>query len=307
MRRIVIALGFLAVASAAGAETLRVENFFPARSDALVMLREIQVDTLGGDVGPAMTLQVEDRLRAVDQGQGPWFRIIPASLRSETSDAVLRGMADMDFRRSEVFEERERCVRDANNKCTDEREKYQVSCQVRDFALNTNLRLIGRKGELLWSDDGREPLSDKRCSDQSGTPRHPRDIERQLISQVVRRMEQDWVPRREALDVRVDESRKGLTKEDADSFKQAVRMVRDGRPNEACDAWGLLGQRYPVHVPTQFNLGLCAEFNGRSAEAKAKYGEVLTINPRYNAASTGIGRLGLREQALRQLEMRSAG
>ncbi|MFN5781760.1 MAG: hypothetical protein ACK442_01720 [Novosphingobium sp.] len=305
MRRIAIALGFLVGASAAGAETLRVESFFPARTDPLAMLREIQVDTLGGDVGPAMTLRVEDRLRDIVDGQTPWFRIVPASLGSKTSDAVLRGTADMDFRRSEELEDRDRCIRDPQNKCTDRKEKYQVSCLVRDFALNTSLRLIGRKGELLWSDDGRELLSDKRCSDQSGSGRHPRDIERQLVAQVVQRMVRDWVPRREALDVRVDESRKGLTKEDAESFKRAVRMVRDGRENEACAAWALLGQRYPAHIPTQFNLGLCAEFIGRSADAKAKYGEVLMISSRYTPASAGIGRLEARERMLRQLELRN--
>lgn len=307
MRNTVLALAVLAQAAAAGAETLRVDNFFPARSDALVMLREVQVERLDGDVGSAMTLQVEDRLRAVGDDKGPWFRVVPASLGANTGDAVLRGVADMDFRRSEVLEQRERCIRDAQNKCTDQKEKYQVSCLVREFALNTTLRLIGRKGELLWSDDGREPLSDKRCADQTGSPRQPRDIERQLIAQVVRRMEQDWVPRREVLDVRVDESRKGLAKDEAESFKQAVRLVRDGRQGEACAAWVLLGQRNPGHVPTQFNLGLCAEFAGQADEARRKYDEVLTINPRYGAASTGIGRLEARERALRQFAMRNAG
>jgi tetratricopeptide (TPR) repeat protein len=301
-----LVLVLLACGATAQAETLRVDNYTPARSDALVVLREIQVDALGGNVGPAMAVLIEDRLRAIDYGQGPWFRVIPAPLGGG-GDAVFRGTADIDVERFDRSETRERCVKDSQNKCTDQKEKYQVSCIRREFSLETRLRLIGRNGELLWADDSSEPHSENRCSDQSGYSRGPRDIERLLIGRVVARIETDMVPRQAVTDVRVDENRRALEKDDAEQFKRAVRHVRDGQPNEACALWTQLGERYPAHQPTRFNLGLCAEFIGKTSDARARYLEVLKLNPAHSAASTGIGRLNRRELALRQLEMRDAG
>ncbi len=300
-----LVLALLVCGTAVQAETLRVDNYTPARSDALVVLRDIQVDALGGNVGPAMSVQIEDRLRALDYGQGPWFRVVPASLGAG-GDAVFRGTADIDVERFETSETRERCVKDAQNKCTEQREKYQVSCIRREFSLETNLRLIGRNGTLLWSDDSSEPHTENRCSDQSGYSRGPREIERLLIGRVVARIEADMVPRRAVTDVRVDENRRALAKDDAERFKLAVRQVRDGQPNEACALWTQLGERYPAHQPTRFNLGLCAEFIGKTADARARYLEVLKLNPGHSAAAAGIGRLNRRELALKQLEMRDA-
>lgn len=301
-----LVLALLACGSAVQAETLRVDNYTPARSDALVVLRDIQLDTLGGNVGQAMALQIEDKLRTIDYGQGPWFRVIPASLATG-GDAVFRGTADIDMQRFERTETRERCIKDAQNKCTDQKEKYEVSCIRREFSLETRLRLIGRNGELLWSDDSSEPHTENRCSDQSGYSRGPRDVERLLIGRVVARIESDMVPRRSVTDVRVDENRRALAKDDAEQFKLAVRHVRDGQPNEACALWAQLGERYPTHQPTRFNLGLCAEFIGKTADARARYLEVLQLNPAHSAASTGVGRLNQRERALKQLELRDAG
>ena len=152
MRIKVLLLSWLAAGSAAQAEALRVEDYIPARSDALVLLRDVGIDSLGGNVGMAMALEIEDRLRAIDYGQGPWFRLIPAPFGGN-SDAIFRGTANIDVERFEGSETRERCVKDAQNKCTKQREKYQVKCVRREIALETRLRLIGQNGDLLWSED----------------------------------------------------------------------------------------------------------------------------------------------------------
>jgi tetratricopeptide (TPR) repeat protein len=306
MRIKVLLLSWLAVGSAAQAEALRVEDYTPARSDAYVLLRDVGVDSLGGNVGMAMAVAIEDRLRTIEFGQGPWFRVIPVSLGAG-SDAIFRGTADIDVERFDFSETRERCVKDAQGKCTKQREKYQVKCVRREISLETRLRLIGRNGDLLWSEDSAEPLSEKRCQDDSDDFRSPGQVERQLIGRVLMRIEADMVPRRSQIDVRVDENRRALQKGDAELFKRAVRHIKDGQPSQACALWNQLAERNPAHLPTRFNLGLCAEFAGRETEARANYRQALELGMNHAGAKAGLARLDRRERALSQLKMRNAG
>lgn len=65
MRRLSLPLQHL-LASAAGAESLRVGVWYPANSDQAAALRSIQVEPFGGDAGDDLTVQVEDVLRGID-------------------------------------------------------------------------------------------------------------------------------------------------------------------------------------------------------------------------------------------------
>lgn len=302
MRRLGLAAMALLAASTAQAETLRVESARPARSDDLAALRTITVEPLGGRSGGALGIMVEDALREVDLGTGPWFRIVPASVGNIAVDAALRGTADRDAELTDYTEERERCVRDANNKCSDTKEKYTVPCLRRRVGVTATLRLIRRDGTLLWSDNGTEPYEDSKCADSSGKSRPLAEIEKMLAGRIAERLRRDLAPQRGSADIRVDESRKGLAKPDAESFKAAVRAVRESRGGEACAAWERLGVTYPQHLPTQFNLGLCAEASGDAAKAAQQYELALRLNPRSTAAKDGLARLDANARALRQIE-----
>jgi hypothetical protein len=302
MRLKCLSLLALVGASAASAETLRVETWRPAGSDQVSALRTIQIDSFGGASGPGLAIAIEDRLRRIELGQGPWFRIIPASIAQGDGEAVLRGTADLGMRASDYTAERERCIKDAQGKCTDRKEKYLVNCRRRDFQLELAVRMIARDGTLLWSDDQPEYLQDSNCSDDSSGPPTRSAIERQLIGRIAARVEAEFAPRREFEEVRVDENRKGLAKPDAASFKAAVRSVKDGQGQTACAAWATLGQAYPQHQPTQFNLGLCAEAAGDDARARTQYDLVARLNPRQLQAASGLRRLDARARAFRQVE-----
>lgn len=301
MRSILFPLALLIGATAVQAETIRVAGFYPATSSNAAALRSIMVEPFGGDAGDDLTIQVEDTLRSIDLGRGPWFQVIPATTGSG-GEALLRGTAETEQRFSEYTEEHERCIKDADGKCTAAKEKVTVKCRKRQVELVVQLRLIGRDGALLWSDNRPELYEESRCEDSEGTPRARGAIARELNAKVARRLRFDFAPRRVTDDVRVDENRKGLNKDDAAAFKEAVRWTKEDA-EVACQVWGGIADRNPRHVPTLYNLGLCAESGaGTGPElAREQYRAALAIDPKHKAAQRGLDRLAAYDRAAEQL------
>lgn len=305
MRRILLAVSALAWAGAVQAETLRVQAWAPAGSDQAAAVRSVQVEPFGGDAGDELTIQVEDALRAVDLGDGPWLRVIPAATGSG-GEALLRGVATTQQRLTNYTEERERCIRDDKGNCTAAKEKITVKCVRRQVDLEVQLRLIARDGTLLWSDNRPETYTDSRCELDEAAPRGRSAITRELAGKVAVRVRGDFAPRRWSEDVRVDEGRKGLSKPDGESFKRAVRSVKDGKAPEACMAWAALAQANPGHAPTLYNIGLCAESAGDPVRAGQVYRQVLALNPKHGLAKRGLERIAAQDRALRQIAAHGA-
>lgn len=305
MRRISYAFALLLGATGAWAETIRVEVWYPAASDNAAALRSIQVEPFGGNAGDDLTIQAEDALRAVNLGDGPYFRVIPA-VTGSGGEALLRGTADTEQRSSDFTEQHERCVKDAKGECTTAKEKITVKCRRRTVELVVQLRLIARDGTLLWSDNRPETHQDSYCEDADDAPRPRSGIARELAGKVALRVRNDFAPRRGSEDVRVDEGRKGLSKSDADNFKAAVRQVKDRQVPAACATWAALGETNPDHAPTQYNLGLCHEAGGNDAAAAAQYRRVLAGHARHGLAQRGMARIADRDRVRRQLEAHAA-
>ncbi len=305
MRVVILSCLALAAASPAMAETIRVQTLRPAASDEAAALRSIQVEPFGGEAGDSLTIQLEDELRAINLGQGPYFRVIPAATGSG-GDALLRGTADIEQRFSDYTEKRERCIKDDRGNCTSEKEQVTVKCRRRHVDLVVELRLIAPDGTLLWSDNRPESFEESRCEDAETAPATRGQIVRNLSGKVARRVRFDVAPSVGSEDVRVDEGRKGLSKPDSDRFKAAVRSVKDRQVPAACASWGELAGTYPDHVPTRFNLGLCAESAGDDAAATTHYRQVLALDPRNGAAQRGLSRIVARDRAMRQLQAHAA-
>jgi acyl carrier protein len=193
MRYVFLSCLALAAAGPAMAETIRVQTLRPASSDEAAALRSIQVEPFGGEAGDTLTIQVEDELRGVRQGQEPYFRIIPAATGSG-GEALLRGTADVEQRFSDYTEKRERCIKDDRGNCTSEKEQVTVKCRRRHVDLVVQLRLIAPDGTLLWSDNRPESITESRCEDADTSPTTRGQIVRDLSGKVARRVRSDFVP-----------------------------------------------------------------------------------------------------------------
>jgi hypothetical protein len=306
MRLFCFALAASLVSTAVKAETIRVVTVYPAASDEAAALRSIQVEPFGGNAGEDLTIQTEDALRGINLGTGPWFRVIPAATGGG-GEALLRGTADTEQRFADYTEEHERCIKDADGKCTSAKEKITVRCRRRTIELVIQLRLIGRDGTLLWSDNRPESLTDSHCEDAESSPRARNSVARELNGNVARRLRLAFAPRRETEDVRVDESRKGLNKADSAAFKDAVKWTK--RDNEvACQIWEGLAERNPNHAPTHYNVGLCAESGDGTVDtlAQQRYSRTLTLNPKHGTAQRGLERIAAGARAGRQIAAHEA-
>lgn len=305
MRRIAGGMVLLFVAAAANAETLPVWVDYPAASAQAAALRSIRVEQLGGDVGPDLEIQIEDALRAVDLGGGPYFRIVPG-VSGADAEAQLTGTAHTEQRFEDYTEEHERCVKDASGDCTSAKEKFTAKCRRRHVDLVVTLRLIGRDGALIWSDNRPEGYDDSSCEDSTSSPRSRSAVGRDLAVRVAQRVRGDLAQHRMQESWRVDENRKGLSKADSDTFKAAVKATK-GHVDEACRIWSDLAQRNPQHAPTLFNVGLCAESSGADQRSvTGAYQQVLALDPKHKYARQALDRLAMDARARRQLAAHAA-
>lgn len=311
MRSVVLSISALASALSAvpaRAEVLQVFGLIPARSDRLAALRSIVVDGFGGSEGAAMTIRVEDMLRAISLDGGPYFRVLPAATASGGGDALLRGTADADIQFQRFTEQREACAeKDGDGKCL-RKEQREFKCSRRRITLQVSLRVVQGDGTLIHSDDAPEQAEQTACEEDEQPPRSRGDVIRDLIGRYAERLRPDFAPRFTDALIRVDENRKGLAKGDAERFRQAIRLTKTD-PRAACATWAQVGAANPAHVPTQFNLALCDEARGEGGAraAQAGYLRVLDLAPKNSSAAAGLGRLDRSAQARAQLAAHQGG
>ena len=304
MRSFVLTCAALASALAAvpaRAEVLQVFGMNPARNDDAAALRSIVVDSFGGGEGPALTIRIEDLLRGLSVDGTPYFRVLPAATASG-GDALLRGTADADIQFRRYTEKREQCAeKDGDGKCL-RKEQREVKCSKRRITLDVAMRMVRPDGTLIYSDDSPESVEDSSCEGDENPPRNRNDVVRGLVGRVAERLRLEFAPRYTDAQIRVDENRKGLAKADADRFRQAVKLTKRD-PRAACQVWSELGTANPGHVPTLFNLALCAESRGADGakEAEKRYLAVLDLAGKYPAAAVGLARLDETARAHAQL------
>lgn len=280
------------------AEVLNVAGVYPAGSDGAAAVRSISVERFGGEDGPALALRIEDMLRSVEVQGDPWFRVVPGG----DAEAVMRGTAQAEVYTSSYEGKRERCVkRDDKDKCV-ERKNVDVDCRRRSVRLVVSLRLIARKGELLFSDDEPEQAEVSWCEGDS-RPRTVETMVRELTEKVAKRLRTDIAPVWRSEGIRVLEERKGLSKPDVAAFVNALRLTKTDAA-AACRQWQAIAVTNPAHAATAFNIGLCAEASGDIADADRLYRAAAQISRTSNIAQ-GLDRIEARRRADRQVAAHS--
>ena len=300
MRTALVASVCLAPIHSLHAETLPVRGIYPAMNDEAAALDAIAIESFGGTDGQAIGIAAGDILRAVRIGGEPWFRVVPASARSDAG-AVLQGIASSESRRRDSgTRDKEVCVeRDEDrNKCIRE-EKRKVPCWNMVVRIEPRIRLVTTDGQLVYAiDDGRE-ASRRFCE---GDDRPSRDnMLSELTDGIAKQIRDDLAPVERLENIRVMESRSGLQGGDRNAFRDAVRLTKRDRAG-ACAAWAALETANPENVSVLFNLGLCAESEGDLEVAGGYYRRALMNDTRANYPAQGMDRLEARYRAQAQLD-----
>lgn len=289
------------VAMPAQAEVLRVAGIYPARADEAAFVNRLAVESLGGRDGPALTFAIEDELNDVIVDQRPWFQVVP---NGAGADAVLRGFASLDLRTSKVTRNKKVCVEeDAKGKCV-RKEERKIDYRDHEYVLSPDLRLTGRDGQQLYSTSH---LSQRKtytvCPDDKEPSRS--SVARELSGRIAKDLRADIAPDDRVDDVRVLEKRDGLSKEDGERFKEALRLTKSD-PTGACRVWQELAQANPTQIATAFNVALCAEAAGDDVQARALYERLLSIAS-VSEARDRLKAIDDREQGERQLHEHERG
>jgi tetratricopeptide (TPR) repeat protein len=198
-----------------------------------------------------------------------------------------------------VTEKRKKCTEydpADKNKCVKEVE-VDIRCRRRTITVATTARLVAIKdGSIRYT----RPLSARDqqtwCPDRAAS-RTAEDYVEWAEGDQVQAIRRDLAPIGYAIDVRVDENRKGLAKPAADSFKEAVRLTKSD-PSAACEAWAGLTRAAEPTAALAFNLGLCAEMDRDFDAAIDWYGQAQRLGSKNRDIGEGIARIDRHRRAL---------
>ena len=316
---LMIGASALLCAAAAQAETIPVAGIYAAGTDAPSRARSIAIAGFAGRGGERLAFAIDTALRgAVIEGR-PWFDLTfaepprgstytydrdadPAAYRGG-ADAVMRGIAEVEWRDTDSgTKEVEECVtKDDRGTCT-AKKKVNVPCRARNVTLRPELRLVSREGELLYAKGDVVTTSRRFCKDEEVTPSVDSMVE-ELARGFASAVRHDLAPEFRDEDIRVLESRDGMSKPDQAAFRTALRLTKTD-VSEACAAFGDLRANNPGSVTILFNIGLCLERLGALEEATQLYDEALAISPRKAEPREGLARIAsrLRAETQRQLQ-----
>ncbi len=206
-----------------------------------------------------------------------------------------------------MIEKRKRCTESDpadKKKCIKEID-VDIRCRRRTATVATTVRLVViNDGSIRYT----RPLNARDqvtyCPDRSAPPSVDDYFTTTYRSQA-RAIRSDLAPRDYAIDVRVDESTKGLTKPAQAAFKAAVRQTKTD-PNGACAAWQALTRDVEPTAALAFNLGLCEEMQGDLDSAVDWYGDAQRQGARSKAVPDALERIASHRRALSEWTARQA-
>ena len=303
--RWVLGAALLAFAAPATAETLPINTADPATANVVDLIR-ISVERFEGEDGTAFAQALEAELADAGFRGGPFYRVVAPESGAPT-DALVTGTVRSSLEEVPVMEKRKRCTEyDATDKkkCIKEID-VDIRCRRRTASVATTVRLVAiADGSIRYT----RPLNARDqvtyCPDRSA-PQSVEDYFTAAIRSQVRTIRSDLAQRDYSLDVRVDESTKGLTKPVQAAFKAAVRLTKTD-PNGACAAWETLTRDAEPTAALAFNLGLCEEMQGDLDAAVDWYGEAQRQGLRSKAVPDALARIASHQRALSEWTARQA-
>lgn len=299
-----VGLSALCLATAAQAETLRIEGLYPARADDIAEIQSIAIDRFGGSDGTALAFAIEDKLNNIEIDGASYFKIMTGRSAIEP-EGTLSGTATAGVEEYPTTAYRDRCVeRNDKGKC-EKRKSIEVSCLKRVIDFQSQIRMSRfSDGQTIYSD--RKSNSDEQtvCGRKESFT-SSEEVIRRMIDSAAYAVRRDLAPIERLQNIRVLESRKGMDKATAKFFKAAVRMTKTDE-QEACRMWDEVAANGSAHVSIAFNRGLCAEKAGALDMALAFYDEAGQLTGNKSEIGQAIRRVEDRQRARDDMDLRYA-
>jgi tetratricopeptide (TPR) repeat protein len=299
-------MGLACLASVAQAEVLSIEGVAPANSSEFVEIQSIAIDGFGGRDGRALGFELEDRLSAISIFDQRYFDVI-GGRSAVQPDASLSGNVSAAVEEYETVAVRRICVkRGEKDKCITYKD-IEVDCLTRTIDYRAQVRATRyRDGRSIYTEAFPNRHEQTICYGDDQDFPNSESVIRDMISQTANGVRNDLAPREYRQDIRILESRKGMTKADGNYFKAAIKMTKSN-PEEACRMWDEAAENGLDHISLSFNRGLCAEQRQDLDSALALYEEADIISPGKSEANEAMRRVNGHQRALDEWELRQSG
>jgi len=293
------------LAPAARAEVLAIDGLTPAGSPEFADIRSLAIDGFGGRDGRALAFELEDRLSAIRILGQPYFDVI-GGRSAVAPDASLSGNVTADVSQRDTVAKRRRCVeRDAKDKCVTYKD-IDVDCRTRVIDFRAQVRATRfADGRTIYTESLPNRKDQTVCFGDDQDFVSSESVIRSMIAEAADAIRADLAPRQYRQDIRILESRKGMSKAEGNRFKAAVQMTKSDAA-EACRMWDEAAANSLVHLSLQFNRGLCAEQRGDLEEALALYQEAGRLSPGKLEVTQALQRTGDHLRALKEWEERQS-
>lgn len=294
--RPLLAAALLGLSAPAAAETLTIDTSVPASANVNDLFR-LSVQRFAGEDGAAFAQRLEAELGRAEFDGRPYYRIIAPESDAPT-DGLVTGTTRVGVDETRVTEKRKQCREydpADKKKCLKEVE-VDIRCHSRTITVATTARLVAiGDGSIRYTRPLNARDQQSWCPDRAAST-SVEDYVLEAQRDQVRAIGRDLAPRTYSLDVRVEESTKGLAKPAQAAFKNAVRLTKSDQVG-ACAAWTALTRDVEPTVALAFNLGLCAEMRGEFDAAIDWYGEARRQGSRNRDIGEGLERIALNRRA----------
>ena len=296
-------IALFVLASTAQAEVLSIEGVAPANSSEFVDIHSIAIEDFGGSDGRALAFELEERLSAISILDQLYFTVI-GGRSAVRPDASLSGNATAAVEEYETVAKRRRCVeRGEKNKCVTYRH-IEVDCLTRTIDYRARVRATRyRDGRSIYTESFPSQYEQTICFGDDEDFRSSESVIRDMLAETAGGVRHDLAPREYRQDVRILESRKGMSKADGPYFKAAIRMTKSN-PEEACRMWDEAARNGLDHISLSFNRGLCAEQRQDFDSALALYEEADSLSPGKSEVGEAMRRVHDHQRALAEWELR---
>ena len=299
-------LAIAGLASAAQAEVLTIDGMTPANAAEFPQIQSVAIERFGGRDGRALAFELEDSLAAVTIFGQPYFDVIGGRSGIQ-SDASLSGNVTASVEQYDTVAKRRRCVeRDVEDECVTH-EYIKVDCLTRSIDFRAQVRATRyRDGRSIYTESFPDRAEQTICFGDDEDFAGSESVIRTMVSQTASAVRNDLAPRQYRQDIRILESRKGMTKAEGEFFKAAIKMTKTNQA-EACRMWDEADRNGLVHISLSYNLGLCAEQRGDLETALAFYEEADRFSPGKYEVTESSQRASDHRRALNEWELRQSG
>ncbi|HUW36003.1 MAG TPA: hypothetical protein VMV91_01625 [Rhodocyclaceae bacterium] len=292
-----------AFACAGCATTVNVAGRFPARNQAAADLRRVAIAGFRGGGGNEFAAALETELASAQFDGKPYFTLLGGGAsngvdaisareygRSVGAAGVYFGLIREQAKGEPQQMERTQCARWDNLVCK-QWYKVPVTCELRTVTVTVTPRLLNvATGEIVYT-------ANKAGQEQTTwCPGVARKSEGTMIAEIqrgiLRDIRMDVAPNVQIVHAEVMDDASNLNDTMSASFEEAVKQMKAGDAQQACTAWSKIRGADSSHMPTIFNLGVCAETAGHYKEALDLYNQAGDLLAHSGASAEGTKGIG---------------